>query len=83
MATRGNLIAWKEIRAMLDACAPGWRYVDKTHRRWIYCSGFPAAFTLPLGKHGRRENPEIQPGHVKGLARYFGFYDCARRFLGW
>jgi hypothetical protein len=83
MATRGNLISWKEVKAMLDACAPGWRYVDKTHKRWVYFRDLPDAFRLPLGKHGRRENPEIQPGHVKGLARYFGVYECAKRYFRW
>ena len=38
---------------------------------------------LPLGKHGRRENPEIQPGKVKGMARHFSAYDCAKAFFGW
>jgi len=81
MATHGNLIAWKDVKAMLDACAPGWWHRDKKHRRWVYYSDIQTPFKLPLGKHGRRENPEIQPGHVKGLARHFGIYDCAKAFL--
>lgn len=81
MATHGKLVPWKDIKDMLDACAPGWRLEDKTHKRWVYYGTVKEAFKLPLGKHGRRHNPEIQTGHVRGLARYFGISDCAKAFL--
>lgn len=82
MATHGKLVHWKDIRDMLDACAPGWRYEDKKHRRWVYYGKVKEAFKLPLGQHGRRRNPEIQPGHVRGLARHFDILDCAKELLG-
>jgi hypothetical protein len=79
MVTSGT-VTFKEIRGMLDACAPGARIEEKTHHYWVYWSNV-APYRLPLGKHGRRDNPEIQRGHVKKMARYFEILDCAKEHL--
>lgn len=75
-----GLVPLKAIRKMLDACAPGARIVAKKHRNWVLYKGLTFR-GLPLGEHGRRENPEIEIGHVKTMARHLGILDCARRLL--
>jgi hypothetical protein len=77
-ATKG-LIAWRDIRRMLDVCAPGWTYADKTHRRLIYFGRLSAA--LPRGEHGHRRDPEIEIGHIRAMTRQLGIIDCAKREL--
>lgn len=63
---------------MLDVCAPGWSDKVKVHRRWVYYGKL--RFMLPLGKHGAgRNNPELEIGHVRGMARHFGIMDCAKK----
>jgi hypothetical protein len=76
--TRG-LIAWSQIKAMLDECAPGWRYEDKTHRRIVYYGSGSAA--LPRGKHGHRRDYEIEIGHIRAMTRRLGIDGCARKQL--
>lgn len=68
---------WKAIRKMLDACAEGRTHRDGVHHRSIYYDGLTGY--LPLGEHGRRQNPEIEVGHIRAMARNLGIYDCARR----
>lgn len=63
---------------MLDACAPGAVIVPKLHHNWVTYQG-KTYRGLPLGKHGKRENPEIQAGHVKRMARFLGILPCAQR----
>ncbi len=79
MSTRGQ-IPWKQIQKMLGKCTDGWRFVDKTHKRWVYVDGHPGSFKLPMGAHGSR-NPEIEIGHVRGMARHFEITDCAKQQL--
>jgi hypothetical protein len=73
-------IPWKSIKKMLDGCAPGWRYVDKKHKRWVYF-GAGEPFKLPLGPHGKRQHHDLQVGHVRALARHFDIIDCAKQHL--
>jgi hypothetical protein len=62
---------------MLDDCAPGAVIVPKPHRNWVVWQG--ATYRgLPRGKHGSRRNPEIETGHVKRMARFFGILECAQ-----
>ena len=76
----GGQVTLKEIRQMLDDCAPGAVIVGKLHRNWVLFRG--RTFRgLPLGKHGARKNPEIEVGHVRRLARFFEILDCAQRML--
>jgi hypothetical protein len=73
-------VTLKEIRGMLDACAPGARIEEKPHHNWVYWSNL-APYRLPRGKHGKRDNPDIEIGHVKRMARYFEILDCAKKHL--
>lgn len=79
MATRGQ-IPWKKIKKMLHKCTESWWSKDKTHKRWVYVEGKKGSFKLPLGSHGSK-NPEIELGHVRGLARYFDLEACAKQHL--
>lgn len=66
---------------MLDHCAPGHTRKARVHNYVIYYQGrsFPS---LPLGKHGKRENPPIEGGHVKQMVRQLGLdLDCVKRLL--
>jgi hypothetical protein len=79
MSSSGT-VTLKEIKAMLDACAPGARIVIKPHKIWVYYKD-KAYRGLPRGEHGS-ENPEIEKGHVKRMARHFDILECAKSFLG-
>lgn len=74
-------IALKDIWAMLGHCAPGFTK-RKTDHHWCVMYNGNTYPTLPLGSHGKRENPEIQRGHVKRMARILGISECAREQLG-
>jgi hypothetical protein len=78
MSTSGT-VTLKEIKAMLDACAPGARMVFKPHKIWVYCKS-KVYRGLPRGKHGS-VNPEIEKGHVKRMARFLDILECAEREL--
>ena len=66
---------------MLVQCAPGACMEKKRHRYWVRYDG-KIYRGLPLGRHGRRENPEIEIGHVRQLIRYLQIDgDCARRAI--
>jgi hypothetical protein len=69
----------KTIRRMLEACVPGTRLVEKTHHLWIYPPSGPYYPSLPRGEHGTRQNPEIEVGHVRKMARFLGILKCAQR----
>jgi len=79
--TSFGTVPLREIWAMLKDCAEGYTRLQKTHNwviRWRDRT-FPA---LPLGPHGRRENPEIQVGKVKQMIRHLGVdADCADSHL--
>jgi hypothetical protein len=76
----GGLVSFKQIREMLDECAPGARILAKVHHNWILYNGLTYR-GLPLGKHGARKNPEIQVGHVRRMARHLGILECAQRYI--
>ncbi len=63
---------------MLDRCAPGYTAKQMTHNWCVRYAG-KTFHRLPTGKHGRRENPQIQVGHVKQMVNLFGVKDCAGR----
>lgn len=66
---------------MLDRCAPGHTRKAREHNYAVYYEGrsYP---TLPLGKHGKRENPSIEVGHVRQLIRQLQLeLDCVKRVL--
>ena len=71
-----------EIRRMLDECAKGHEWVDsKQHNFQVKWQGrtYPS---LPKGEHGKSSaRIEIESGHVKKLARFFGIIECAKEIL--
>jgi hypothetical protein len=79
VATLG-LIPWKTVQKMLNACADGWRFRDKKHKRWLYY-GDREPFKLPLGPHGKRQQHDLQIGHIRGLVRHLGISDCAAQHI--
>lgn len=65
---------------MLRKCAPGHELVEKTHLHWIWFEGKRA--TLPQGKHGRKNNAEIEIGHIRNMVRQLGLdEDCVKKHL--
>lgn len=74
-------IPLKEIWAMLDSCAPGYTRKLREHNYVVRFQdrSFPS---LPLGPHGKRENPPIQMGKVKQMVRQLGLDpECVKRHL--
>jgi hypothetical protein len=68
------MISHKQVRAMLDECAPGYRIELKTHNYFVFYN----KRTYPsLPKY-----TEVDAGHVKKMTRFLGIYDCAKKFLG-
>lgn len=75
-----RVVLLKDIWAMLDACAPGHTRRATDHNWRVTFNGRIYA-TLPLGPHGRRENPEIETGHVRAMVRHLQIRGCAERHL--
>jgi hypothetical protein len=69
-----------DLWAMLDVCLPGYTKKATDHHWRVTCGTrtFPA---LPLGEHGKRQNPPIQVGHARKLVRFFDIMTCARQHL--
>ena len=72
-------VSLRDIRTMLDECAPGHRIEERTHHYCVYYQDkvYP---TLPKGPHGK-SNPLIQKGHIKKMARHLGILECAKSVL--
>jgi len=69
----------KDVWAMLEQCAPDHSIQERTHH---YCisygeKSYPA---FPKGEH-EKQNPPIQKGHVRKMARFFGILECAKAAL--
>lgn len=77
MASNGT-VPIEEVWAMLKACAPGHTKKETDHNWRVMYEGqtYP---NLSKGKHGRRQNPDIQVGQVKQMVRLFGIEDCAKK----
>lgn len=58
----------RDVLEMMDGCAEGWTRKRGAHN-WRIFYGAGGFATLPFGKHGSRENPEIEIGHVKSMIR--------------
>ncbi len=61
---------------MLDDCAPGYTKKEREHNWCVTYNKVPFP-RLPRGPHGRRENPEVQIGHLRQMVRLFQIEDCA------
>lgn len=69
------MISQRDVRAMLEACAPGHRIELKTHNFFVYHNNL----TYPsLPKY-----QEVESGHVKKMARALGIFACAKKFFNW
>ena len=64
----------KDIRDMLEKCAPGYTIELKTHNWFVHFN----KLTFPsLPKYDA-----IEAGHVRKLARTLGILACAKELLG-
>jgi hypothetical protein len=66
---------------MLQKCLNGYERIEKPHRWNVKFKG-RVYHEIPLGKHGRRTNPEIETGHIRGLVKFFGIpKDCYEQYV--
>lgn len=65
--------SFSDIQRMLTTCAPGHTIRRTTHGR---CVSYGSLVYRDLPKFDT-----IEVGHVKKMARHFGIYDCAKKFL--
>ena len=80
MATSGR-IRMRRIKKMLKECAPSHTIQPTTHYQWVQYNG--KTYPLPRGQHGKRDNPEIEKGHVKQMVRLFKLdAERAEKILG-
>jgi hypothetical protein len=77
----GASIWWSSVRAMLDACAPGWAEELKQHHRWIRFNGKTwNAFPKGPGTGGR--DYQVAAYQVRLMVRHLGIsMRCARTHL--
>ena len=72
-------IALSDVWAMLDECAKG-------HTRHLHTHYYSIRYnkkiypTFPKGEHGK-SNPQIEKGHIRRMARFFGVLGCAKNVL--
>ena len=75
------VVRLKDVWRMLDACAPGHIRRVSDHY-WIVSWNGKSYRSLPKGAHGRRDNPEIETGHVRALIRHLGISaQCAAKYV--
>lgn len=70
-----RLVELSVVWGMLDNCAHGWTKKDQTHNWKITFNS--KQHWLKAGAHGKRD-PQIEAGHVRNMARFFGFLECAK-----
>jgi hypothetical protein len=77
------MVAWRDVQAMLNDCAPGWRAEESAEYYTIYWDDHPPFPRLTRGSHRQRGKPsaEIHALHVRKLARHFKIMDCAKKQL--
>jgi len=76
-----HLVALNAVWEMLEQCAPGFTRRASQHY-WIVSYQGRSYRTLPLGAHGRRQNPDIETGHVRALIRHLQISrTCAEQYL--
>lgn len=74
-----RVVRLSTVWAMLQDCAKGYTRRTTDHHHRIEYNGriYP---TLPLGKHGRRHDEEIEAAHVRKLVRFLQLgADCAKK----
>lgn len=76
-----HLVRLNDVWQMLDHCAAG-HVKRSTEHHWVVSYNGKTYRALPLGPHGRRQNPEIETGHVRALLRDLRIArECADRYL--
>jgi hypothetical protein len=76
-----RVVRLNDVWRMLDNCLPGYERKESDHY-WTVKYGGRSFRTVPLGAHGRRQNPEIESGYIRSLVRFFSIdQDCVRRFI--
>lgn len=76
-----RVVRLNDVWTMLKDCLPGFEPIEKPHRWNVKYKG-RIYHEIPLGRHGDRQNPEIETGHIRGLIRFFGIpKDCYERFV--
>jgi hypothetical protein len=73
-------VTLNEVRAMLEECARG--HVFRAHGDHFFLVAYNGLTfpSLPIGEHGK-EDPDLQIGVVKKMARQLGILACAKRVL--
>jgi hypothetical protein len=76
-----KLVRLKDVWAMLDRCMGKGKWTavpgNKNEYWRVTVEGKPPYPRLQTGKHGSRENPQIECGQVKNMVRLFGIEECA------
>lgn len=76
-----RVVKLNDVWAMLDDCASGHTKRASDHY-WIVSYNSKTYRSLPLGPHGKRQNPDIEAGHVRSLVRHLQIpQDCASKHV--
>ena len=76
-----RVVRLDDVWRMLDTCLAGYQKISKPHR-WNVKHAGRVYHEVPLGKHGARQNPEVESGHIRGLVKFFGIpKECYERFV--
>lgn len=73
-----RVVRLNDIIDMLADCAAGFSIEEKKHHYWVRYNGLTFQ-QLPLGKHGRRANVDIEYGHVRSMMRLFEIEECGAK----
>jgi hypothetical protein len=80
-----KVVAFADVRKMLETCAPGARIDEKLHQYWVTYQG-KSFRTLPRGDHAHRGHKAsgagIEFGYVRSLVRHLEIdCPCARELF--
>ena len=76
-----SVVRLTDVWLMLKNCAKGHTKKASVEYWTVHYNG-KSYRSLPVGAHGRRQNPEIESGHVRSLVRHLGISrNCADRFV--
>ena len=78
MSAKGQ-IPIRQVKKMLDDCAPGHTTRDTQHRKLIRYNGKTHRFQK--GPHGSQRSYSVAIGQVRALAKDFEILDCAKAHL--
>lgn len=75
-----HFVMLDEVWDMLDKCLPGYeRRASKEY--WTVKYQGRSYRRIPVGPHGRKNNVEVESGHVRSLVRFFDVRACADAIL--